>query len=230
MARAISGRGKSSEAPAPDASDAVPVDQRILRAAFSAFMEHGYSGASTLDIATRAKVSKRELYALFGSKRAMLLACIASRARRMRVPLDLPRPSDPETLPRDRRSLLAVLAAFGTTLLREVCDPDVMAVYRLAVVEADSPVVARALDGAGRKSTRKALSDLLTHAKRAGLIANDDADTMAGQFIALLWGDLQVSLLLRVARPPSHDEMKHRARAAAEALLLLHPPSRRRMG
>ena len=47
--------------------------QRILGAALSAFMEGGYAQTSTLEIATRARVSKRELYALFGNKEAMLV-------------------------------------------------------------------------------------------------------------------------------------------------------------
>ena len=47
-------------------------DERILGAAFKAFTEDGYAAASTLDIATRAKVSKRDLYASFGSKHACL--------------------------------------------------------------------------------------------------------------------------------------------------------------
>jgi AcrR family transcriptional regulator len=45
--------------------------ERVLGAAFSAFQEFGYAGASTIEIATRAKVSKRELYRLFGNKRAI---------------------------------------------------------------------------------------------------------------------------------------------------------------
>src|SRR5215469_8391229 len=39
------------------------VRERILEAAFAAFMKSGYAAASTLEIATRARVSKRELYA-----------------------------------------------------------------------------------------------------------------------------------------------------------------------
>src|SRR5436305_11813211 len=41
----------------------IPVKERILGAAFKAFSEDGYADTSTLDIATRAKVSKRDLYA-----------------------------------------------------------------------------------------------------------------------------------------------------------------------
>src|SRR5581483_179859 len=90
--------------------------ERILDAAFAAFMQNGYAATSTLEIATRARVSKRELYSLVGNKEKMLAACIMERARRLRVAADLP-------IPRDREALMDVLAGFGTQLLREVTDP-----------------------------------------------------------------------------------------------------------
>src|SRR5207244_13307771 len=74
----------------PEGRDA-RLRQRILDAAFAAFVERGYTDASTLEIATRARVSKRELYACFATKEAMLAACIKARAARMRRPLELPR-------------------------------------------------------------------------------------------------------------------------------------------
>src|ERR1700740_3182202 len=86
---------------------------RILDAAFAAFMKSGYAAASTLEIATRARVSKRELYALVGNKQEMLIACISERARRFSVPANLP-------VLRDRRTLAQVLASFGATFVREV--------------------------------------------------------------------------------------------------------------
>src|SRR5579862_5400526 len=104
------------------------VRDRILTAAFEAFIERGYAATSTLEIATRARVSKRELYALVGNKQEMLIACISERAKRLDVPADLP-------VPRDRDTLAQVLASFGTKLLREVSDPTVIAVFRLAISE-----------------------------------------------------------------------------------------------
>ena len=53
-------------------------------------MENGFAETSTLEIATRARVSKRELYALVGSKQEMLAACIAERAKRLQMPAELP--------------------------------------------------------------------------------------------------------------------------------------------
>src|ERR1700751_1099856 len=95
------------------------VRERILEAAFAAFMKNGYASTSTLEIATRARVSKRELYALVGNKQEMLIACISERATRLDVPADLPRL-------RDRETLAQVLVSFGTKFVREVSDPAVI--------------------------------------------------------------------------------------------------------
>jgi AcrR family transcriptional regulator len=46
-------------------SKPVPIRERVLKAAFSLFREHGFSSTSMLEIVTRARVSKRDLYALF---------------------------------------------------------------------------------------------------------------------------------------------------------------------
>jgi AcrR family transcriptional regulator len=69
-----------------EGGDETAVRERILEAAFAAFMKSGYATASTLEIATRARVSKRELYALVGNKQEMLIACISERAKRFDVP------------------------------------------------------------------------------------------------------------------------------------------------
>src|SRR3954470_16062827 len=92
--------------PREEETGGTPVRKRILGAALSAFMEGGYAQTSTLEIATKARVSKRELYSLFGNKQAMLIACIAERAQRLKAPIDIPEL-------RDRNTLGKVLTAFG---------------------------------------------------------------------------------------------------------------------
>jgi len=192
-----------------------PARQRILNAAFSAFMESGFAAASTLEIATRARVSKRELYALVGSKQEMLVACIRERARRLQMP-DLPEPHDREALAR-------TLEAFGTQLLREVSDPTVIAVFRLAIAEAvHAPEVARALNSLGVETSRAALTEVMTRARSAGLLGGDPSQ-MTEHFVGLLWGNLKVSLLLRVTERPSPREMARRARDATAAFLKVYP-------
>lgn len=197
-------------------TDETPVRQRILSAAFAAFMEAGYAETSTLEIASRARVSKRELYAVVGNKQEMLVACIRERAQRLQAPADLPEP-------RDRDALERALVAVGTQLLRETTNATVVAVFRLAIAEAvRAPEVARALDSFGRQTGRTALTAIMTAAHSRGLLTGRPAD-MAEQFAGLLWGDLMISLLLRSVDTPSPREVSRRARSAATAFLQLHP-------
>jgi len=196
--------------------DETAVRERILDAAFAAFMESGYAAASMLEIATRARVSKRELYALVGNKQEILIACISQRARRFAVPADLP-------VLRDRETLEQVLASFGTKLVREISDPAVIAVFRLAIAEvAQAPEVARALNSIGREASRAALRKIMAHAQASGLLTGRAAE-LAQQFAGLLWRDLMVSLLLGVVERPTPREIAVRARDAAAAFLQLHP-------
>ena len=190
---------------------------RILGAAFEAFVEEGYAGASTLDIATRAKVSKRDLYANFASKHAVLVACIKSRADRMRLSVDL-------AIPRSRQMLGSTLTAFATNLVLEVSHPSVIATFRLAIAEATrSPEIAKALDSAGRDATRRALAELLANAQAAGLIGPGDPTEMAAQYLGLIWEGLMVGLLLGVEAPPEVAEARRRAAKATAAFMQLHP-------
>ena len=199
-----------------EGGDETAVRKRILEAAFAAFMKSGYAMASTLEIATRARVSKRELYALVGNKQEMLIACISERAKRLDVPADLP-------VLRDRETLATVLTSFGTNLVREISDPTVIAVFRLAIAEvAQAPEVARALDSKGRETSRAALREIMAGAQASGLLTGRPAE-LAEQFAGLLWGLLMVSLLLGVAERPNTHEIARRASAAAAAFLQLHP-------
>jgi AcrR family transcriptional regulator len=195
--------------------DELAVRARILDAAFAAFVKSGYATASMLEIATRARVSKRELYALVGNKQEMLIACISERAKRFSVPANLP-------ILRDRETLEQVLASFGTKLVREVSDPTVIAVFRLAIAEVvQAPEVARALDSIGREAARAALRKIMAEAQASGLLTGRPAG-LAEQFAGLLWRDLMVSLLLGVVERPNPRETARRARNAAAAFLQLH--------
>jgi AcrR family transcriptional regulator len=212
---------RSTSNPLPQEGDENPIRRRILGAAFSVFTERGYAETSTLEIATRAKVSKRELYTLVGNKQEMLVACISERAKRLRMPEDMPPV-------RDRKTLARVLASFGAQLLREVSDPTVVAVFRLAIAEAErTPKVARALHTIGRETSSAALRQTLTRARSSELLDGEPAE-MAEHFTALLWGNLMVSLLLRVADAPGPNEIEGRARQAATAFLRLYPPKGQR--
>jgi AcrR family transcriptional regulator len=188
------------------------VRERILEAAFAGFTKAGYAATSTAEIATRAHVSKRELYALVGDKQAMLTACISARARRLHVPAELP-------VVRDRSTLAQVLISYGAQLVREISDPTVIAAFRLAIAEAPrAPEVAQTLDSTARETRRVALRGIMAQAKRSRVLKSSPPE-LAQLFAALLFGDLQVSLLLGVAEPPSPREIEKRVRGAVAAFL-----------
>ena len=112
-------------------------------------------------------------------------------------------------------SCLRVLASFGRQLLREVSDPTVIAVFRLAIAEAvQAPEVARALRSIGREASRSPLRELMARAKASGLLAGSPAE-LAEQFAGLLWRDLMVSPLLGAAERPNPREIAGCARNAA---------------
>jgi hypothetical protein len=108
-------------------------------------------------------MSRHSGAALFGNKQAMLAACITDPVGRKRLPTGLPPPCN-------REELVAMLSKPGATVLREVSHPVVMAVFRLAITEAQrAPEVALTLETA-RQLTLTAVHNILVQAQSAGLL------------------------------------------------------------
>jgi AcrR family transcriptional regulator len=190
--------------------------QNIIKAAFSALMEKGYAGTSTLEIARRARVSKRELYAEFGSKIGILEALVAATTSKMRAPLDVA-----EVL--DRPGFVAVLTAYGAAALAELTGPYVIVVNRLAVAEAErSAELGRMLDERGRQAGRDALVAFFARARETAVLTRGDPGDIASEFFSLLLGDLMMRLMLGVARQPTRTEIERRADRAKDAILQLY--------
>ena len=188
---------------------------RILSAAFGAFMENGYRRTSTLDIATRAKVSKRDLYALVGNKQQILHACVANRARRMAPPGAFP-------TPKTRQEVVETLTRFGATLIAELCHPSVIGIHRLAISERqDSPELSREIVRTG-EATRTALAKFLVEGQGAGLVAEGDPAAMADLFLDLVAAPWLMLRTLIGGDPPSPQQARRRAALAAANFAKLH--------
>jgi hypothetical protein len=120
-------------------------------------------------------------------------------------------------------ALATLLATFGLALLSGVCDRTVLALYRLAAAEAaNAPEVARMLDELSRKASRAALARALARAQSDGFVTAGDPAAQADDFEALLWGDLLLRLVLRLAEPPPQAELERRAQDAAGKFLRLY--------
>jgi AcrR family transcriptional regulator len=160
---------------------------------------------------------KRDLYAHFGSKQAMLAACVMERAERMRRPLGLPSPSDWE-------HLREVLIQYGMGVLIELGRPEVLAMYRLAILNAESaPDVAEMLDRIGRADGTSGLTALFQAACERGLLHGADPAEMAEVFGAILTkGGILVRMLMHLQEPPDEADARQRAEVAATSLWRLY--------
>jgi len=187
----------------------------ILAAAFEAFVEGGVAATTTLDIARRARVSKREIYALFGSREALFAALVRRRAQVMRQALALSPAMNEATL-------LETLERFGREFLGLLLQPTTVAVYRRAAAEAGRlPELGRALDEEGRGGVVRALGAWLGEAREAGVLPATDPERAGGSFLALLIGDLPLRLTIGAIRAPGPEEIARRAAAARAAFARL---------
>ena len=189
--------------------------ERVLSAAFACFNGKGFADTSMLDIAKSAQMSKRDLYALFVNKHAVLAACVGRRTEAMRAPLQA-------VAPKSGAELATLLVTLGSSILRGVSRPEALMVHRMAIAEADrAPEIARMLDEAGRGASQRRVAELLAQAQVAGHLGAGEPAELSARFFALLWGDLLIRLLMRVREPPDDAEIEARVRVAVAALPIL---------
>jgi AcrR family transcriptional regulator len=203
---------EASSRPTPASNS---IRERVLNAAFSLFREHGFSATSMLDIVSEARISKRDLYALFRNKHEVLAACISERTKRMRRPLET-MISTPQT----RDALTTLLVEFGVSALKTMCHPDALTDFRLAIAESyRAPEVSLTLDSSAREANVKALAELIRKAQSDGLLPAGDPAVFVARFFSALAGDLLIRLLMRVREVPTEREISARAHAATETLM-----------
>src|SRR5580700_11851303 len=117
MSKTNQSQADSPESPVP--SKPLSIRDRVLAAAFDLFREHGFSSTSMLDIVTRARVSKRDLYALFKKKHAVLAAYLHRSPEGRQAQRDSARTrraSTTKVLDKDRRAKDSCLSYFGAEM------------------------------------------------------------------------------------------------------------------
>ncbi len=190
-----------------------PRAEAVLLAAFDVFMEHGYEGATMLEIATRAKVSKLTLYALFTDKEGLFEALVAWGAQRYQL--------DAEALSalaaaQPREALERYALAFARVMLRWQS----IALFRIAVSQAAKrPRMAAVHDELTRKERQSTLAPLMQRLVDGGLIADADREDFARDFQALMRGDIYYDVLVGRAEAPSKEAVEAHVKRALARLL-----------
>jgi TetR/AcrR family transcriptional regulator, mexJK operon transcriptional repressor len=179
----------------------------ILKAARTCFLDRGFVRTTIADILELCGGSRATVYAEFGSKEGLFAALVTSIIEDMALP-DLG--SGP---------LEAVLRKFGTSYLDRLLDPDVLALYRVALGEsAHVRHLGPALFKAGPERVASALAERLQAWACDGMLDIEDASRAASLFLAMLEGDLHRSALLW-ARSPRPEAIAANVEAALQLFL-----------
>lgn len=192
--------------------------RQILEGARQAFGSLGYERTSVDLVASRAGVSKATVYAHFGDKKSLFVACFSEEADALRDEL--------------RRSLGAVggdprlaLRRVGEKLVRVLISPAFVSLYRHTAAEAERfPEVGETLFARGPAVVYGAVAEWLARWEALGVLRLDDARLAAVQLVMLCQGDLVIRAQLGVRRQPSAPEVRAVVRAAVRAFLRAHAP------
>lgn len=201
-----------------------PRNETILSAAFDVFEEKGLHGATMLEIATAAKVSKETLYARFDSKEGLFYALLAWGSQKASVDLDVLT----EELHNDP---VAALENYGVACLGKMMQPESIEVQRIVVSEAKRmPEIARVFDEFTCQAATAMLDRVVDALEAKGVVVVDERGAFADAFIGLLRGNLHHGVTLGILPQPSEEEVAAYARRAMKLLLRAFAPPPRREG
>jgi TetR/AcrR family transcriptional repressor of mexJK operon len=187
--------------------------RRVVEAAEHVFVSQGYGTASVDDIAKRAGMSKKTLYILYGTKKAMFAAVIAARREALKERLDA----------ECRGSGLApgdVLRRFLSQVAHFVLAHRQSALYRLVIAESQrAPELASAFYSEGPSKARLALKEWLAEQCRLGVLSVPDPDMAAGMLFSMVIGEPQMRILISEVHEPASADIEARVAAAVEIFL-----------
>lgn len=193
-------------------------NETILSAAFDVFQEKGLHGATMLEIAKLAKVSKETLYARFDSKEGLFYALLAWGSEKCAVDADAV----------DTGALwdpVRALEDYAVQCLGKIMHPESIAVQRIVVSEAlRMPEVARVFDEFTCQAGIQNLNAIADALQEAGVVKIDDKAAFNEAFIGLLRGNLHHHVTLGVIPHPSDAEIEAYAVRATKWLLRAFAP------
>ena len=186
----------------------------ILEAARGLFLEHGYGETSMDAVARAAGVSKATVYARFRSKDQLFVAVVAHQGRDQTVFL-----STADEIGVD------ALRAFGRQAANLLLSDEVVAIYRMVAAEARrAPDIGPLFWASGPEHLLAGLAAFLGHAMRAGQLRTAPPQLAAGQFLAIIVGDLQLRMFVGNASNVTTAERRKIIESGIDAFLRAYAP------
>jgi AcrR family transcriptional regulator len=156
---------------------------RILEAGLEVLTEYTYEDATTVEIASRARMSKRDLYAFFPNKQALLMGVILRE-------LQLQERGLRDIIQRTERlrSLRSKLELMGISLVDDVLSPRMGVVRRLVIAESfRQPFLGNLFFEGEVKQRCMLISEVLaTHLKVLTAAKRAEFDRAAEQYFSMV--------------------------------------------
>jgi AcrR family transcriptional regulator len=157
--------------------------KKILDASLEVFMEFSFEDATTGEIAGRSRISKRDLYALFPNKQALLIGVVM---REMQLQEQNFRETIASTV--KLRSLRSKLDLIGIALVEDMLSPSMGVVRRLVITESlKQPFLGNLFFEGGVAQRCKHLSDVLALHQRKNMSTRPaDLESAAEHYFSMV--------------------------------------------
>ncbi len=195
----------------------------LLDIATEVFIERGFEGASTNEIARRANCSKTTLYCRFPTKQELFIAvldrCMTAMFKEVFTALPVDGP------------LEKTLLEFGSRILRIAMSDEKIRLERVVNMEADRfPELAAHFFELGPKRGHEELSRYLQEQIKRGRLLAEDPQLMAEHLISLITGGPVHWRMLGLRDHVDVKDQKRRLQAAVKFFLRAYAAERQQTG
>jgi TetR/AcrR family transcriptional regulator, mexJK operon transcriptional repressor len=211
----------------PVSTETARSDQRrqaIIHAATEVFLQHGYLGATTDEVAARASVSKQTLYRHFADKHTLFAKVILDTTVNVVEGLTgavVRRLENSDDVP-------AALRGLAEEWMGGLLHPDVLRLRRLVIAEADRfPEVGKAWYDRGFGPALSILGEALQQLADRGLLRNLGDPTLAAyQFAGLvMYQPMNQAMFAGSAEIPAAEQLSRIADSAVAVFLSAYGPA-----
>jgi len=186
--------------------------RQIVEGARQIFLAHGFDAASMNDIAKAAGVSKGTLYVYFQNKEELFTAIVHEECQvHAENTFDLD-PSD--------HDVAAVMLRLGTAYIEFLCRPAKASALRTVIAIADRmPEIGKVFYETGPAIGIERLADYLRAQVQAGVLAIDDVELAAAQFLDACQATLFKPVLFNFREAPAHERIEYAVGIAVKTFL-----------
>jgi AcrR family transcriptional regulator len=186
--------------------------RQIVEGARAVFLAQGFDAASMNDIARAAGVSKGTLYVYFDHKEQLFEAIVEQECEAQAEGIFELDPND--------HDVGAVLTRLGVAYVKFLCRPEKASAIRTVIAIADRmPEVGRKFYEAGPAKGIAQLAEYLAAQVEAGVLAVEDCEIVAAQFMESSHAALFKPIVFNFASAPGLEQIERVVRIAVKAFL-----------